>query len=524
MNFLQSLNRVFARTPRPISSAPIGGSDSHPASFSAVPIMSDERAKNLTESDMTHFLTPALLRRCWEDQLRGDWAEQQWLWEQLEKLDARLLACCRNRDAALAEYQPVIEIADDLSDAEQALAESQKSTMDDLLTSIINLTEAITELGVASRRHYTLLQPVDDGNHLRLNSVPRWLLCRDGYSGLWRYNPNAQSGAQGMNFPTPWEHMIFRCCPTPLNLAAQMLVLNRKSTLSQWDVMLATYGSPPLFLVMPEGISSQDKDKYLKSAVQCVSNAKGVLPNGSDIKTAAMPATSADLFAARIAQSNDDITLLYRGSMLTQDTASGSGTLAGGAHADTTDRLAAMEARDIESLLHRSLLLPMMAQYHPAQPVLIKFAMRRDESLSVAEELVSLAQLRAAGYSANIEQASSRTGWDLSEAPIMPSAGAPAAGMNSASELRRAYHCNRSGIIHPAARAQYSRSMHKRIAAAEAREKKDDKPSAEELHMWQQLLAQNKWSSARVEADSKKAQAALEGALMTPPSKAAQKS
>lgn len=509
------------------------------ASAEAMLLLNDARRIWLEQQDCLDWLNVETLRRCWRDTLQGGWAEQQWFWEQLERTDARLITSGANRDASLSEYDLVPECLPNLSDADQALAESQCRTVQDLVSCITNLPEAIIELGHASRRHYTMLQPVEDTHGLRLENIPRWLICRDGYRGAWRYNPQALAGTpKGVDFPVPFEHLIFRCCPVPLLLSAQNLVLDRKSALVQWDSLLKTYGTPPLFLVMPDGLSEADFSFYVEAARQCVSNAKGVLPNGSDIKTAVAPATSADLFAQRIALANEELTMLLLGSTLTQTAEAGSGTLAGNAHADTSDRLAAGEAKDIARVLNDSLARSILGQYHGGQRVLCRLVMRRDATPTVAEEVTNLATLRSAGYSVEATQASQRTGWELKEMPPTPSlyeskavgyrptqAGmeqmtglpmetAPAevmapnvayasSQMNTAESLRMEYHSNRSLIEYAPAREQYEKVMHSKIEQADVME--------EALALKQQL--DRGLDPEQIAADAQLAESALNEAL-----------
>lgn len=45
----------------------------------------------------------------------------------------------------------------------------------------------------------------------------------------------------------PLEDLILRLHPRPIDMPAQMLVLNRSTTLAQWDVFLERLGTPPAF-------------------------------------------------------------------------------------------------------------------------------------------------------------------------------------------------------------------------------------------------------------------------------------
>lgn len=59
--------------------------------------------------------------------------------------------------------------------------------------------------------------------------------------------------------------------------------------------------------------------------------------------------------------------------------------------------LAAAEAEDIAELLQQSLFVPLIEQWHPGQPVLAKFVMRRPDSDNAAASVQNIAALSAAG-------------------------------------------------------------------------------------------------------------------------------
>ncbi len=465
MKFFNNMKSAFTRsTPRKCS-------DSHPAQFGTVSAneLAADRAKWLEYHSVLEWLNLEKVKHMHRDIITGAWAEPQWIWEQIEQVHPRLISSIRTRESSLKEYELTIEHVEDLDDAQAALADAQERTMRDLLASIDNIPESIMELGVASRRHYTVLQPLDMGNSLHLESVDRWLICRDGYRGAWRWNPSAAIGnTRGEDFPCHAGALISRVCASPLDLPATQLVLHSSTTLAQWDTFLQTYGIPAKFIVMPDGVSEQDKKVYLQAALQCISNARGVLPHGTDLKSVTAPQTNVELFARRLQQAHDDIVMLMTGSTLTMQTAPDSGTLAGGAHADTSSRIAAAEADEIASVLTRSLLLPTMAQYHPQQDVFIKLTLRKDAQPSVTDEVANVVSLRSAGFSIDVDQVSSRTGWDVVEAATPPMGATPAMALNHhIDHLKREMLCHRASNHYAPARLNYERSMQTRIARAE---------------------------------------------------------
>ncbi len=458
MNIFAKLGRALAghRPRRPVAVATV---TPPPARFSRADIRKlyqhDDRGR--TETQPLEWLDTNFIRRIHADISRGIWAEAQWTWEQLEKVDSHIILAIRNRQASLSEYSLEVEKLPELSEADDILAEAQATTLRDLVSTIVNLDEAIDELSVASRRHVTILQPVATDDGLVLQSIPRWQLCQPCYQGEWQLNPRANNTNKGLPLP---PNCIIRECDIYLDLPATSLALNRSTATSQWDVFLQRYGTPPFFFTMPEGGNEEDKKAFVLAAEACTSNATGAVPHGTTLLSATVPATSVDVFARRLQLANDEILMLYTGSTLTTASAPDSGTLAGGAHADTAARIAADEARDIADTLQRGLALPTLADYHPGQKVLVQFVMRRDEAPSTNQSIADIAALAAAGYAVDLEQVKNSTGYEVSIKEAAPAADPqPMAAMHRAGELKLALHRNRSRIRYHKARQQYEADM-----------------------------------------------------------------
>ncbi len=415
------LHRILRRRPIVAHREPTAtpkGSDSHPSMFRGVALeqLMKQRDKWLSYYSPLDDLNVDNIRTCYNESLQGAYARQQWLWEQLELVDPTMAVCLRNRESGLKKYRWDVVIRADVDDAEMPLAEAQQRTAMDLLQSIRNMPEAIQALSMASRRHYKFLQPYEDSTGLHLLPIDNWRLCRDGYPGPWGYNPRADFGrSKGEELAVPVDQLVMRICPHPICMAAQMSALGGKATLAQWDIFLGRYGTPPIFLVLPEGISQEDYQQYIKAAEQCVSNAAGVLPGGSDLKSPTVPATSVELFDRRLKTARDEIRELYTGSILTMTTAPDSGSLAGGAHQDTSDTVVAGEADDIAVVLTEQIIDRILAQYHPGQPRLVEVVMRIEQASDPMDEINVVTALRQAGYDLDDQEISERTGWTVTK-------------------------------------------------------------------------------------------------------------
>ena len=374
------------------------------------------------------YLSVETVRRCLQDCQLGAYAEQQWIWEQMEKYDAMLMTCITKRDDALAKYDWNITVKTGLNDRDGILAEAQKRTIVDLCNGIVNLGDAITALSQASRRHYRFLQPYADSKGLYLLPVDNWLMCRDGYWGAWGYNPSAQFGRyKGEELPVPLDELILRVHPRPIDLPAQMLVLNRSTTLAQWDVFLERLGTPPLFFKLPPDCSDDLRQLYIEAAGRFVSASTGVIDHGAEIQSVPVSGTSVEIFDRRYKVATEEIAMLTTAGKLTVMTESGSGTLAGGAQADGFADWAAGEAGDIAGVITAQLVNRVLDEYHPGQPHLVEFTLCSVERTEPDREIANAAALRAAGYELNEAEVSERTGWSV-QAGGVPVGGAPYGG------------------------------------------------------------------------------------------------
>lgn len=446
-------------------------SDSHPLHFSRDDLaeMSRVRDRWLDYNDPLECISVEHIQRATHDALRGAYAQLQWLWEQLEPADALLATCVERRLGALRRIPWDLQKKDNLSDVEDSLAEAQLRTLQDFANAIDNLDEGIAALARASFRHYCRLQLLEtEQGELRLNVTDNWNWCRDGYRGAWQWNPAATFGlTRGEELPVPEESIITRLCPRPIDQPAMMLCLDRKNAKAQWLVFNGRYGVPPLFAIMPTGIDEQMRAQYIQFAAQCISNAAGVLPAGSDVKTVNPGATGPDTFSRLIEVANQEMVLRATGGLMTMLTAPGAGTNTdtGSAHQDAFDDLAAAEAEEIAALLNERLFAPVLTQWHPGQPQLVEFVMRRPDSDNASGTISNVAALAGAGYRTDADQVSELTGLDLTDigAPSAAPLPGPGPSMAALHSARRRYA---PAMLYPPARAAFERSLNSKLSAA----------------------------------------------------------
>lgn len=393
--------------------------DSHPLHFSQLDLreMATERDKWLDHTNPLDCISVEVVRRCQSEAMRGAWAQMQWTWEQLEPADPILATCVERRLSALRRIPWDIVKKEGLSDAEDLLAEAQLRTLTDFANALENLDEGIAALAQASFRHFRHIQLYEtELGTLRLNCTDNWNWCRDGYAGAWQWNPAATYGRTiGEPLPVAPGSIVSRLCARPIDLPAMMLCLDRKNAKAQWQVFNGRYGTPAVFAIMPQGISENMRADYIRFARQCISNAAGVLPHGSDVKTVQPGSGGPDTFARLLEVSTQELVLRATGGLMTMLTAPGAGTntATGSAHQDAFDDLAAAEAEEIAAVLNEKLFAPVLDQWHPGQPHLVEFIMKRPDSDNAAGAVQNIVALAGAGYKTEAEQASGLTGLQL---------------------------------------------------------------------------------------------------------------
>ena len=127
------------------------------------------------------------------------------------------------------------------------------------------MDEAIAAFGQASFRHFRRLQMVETSREFILQVTDNWNWSRDGYGGPWQWNPRATFGtARAEEVPVPEWSILTRLCPRPIDQVAMMLCLDRKNAKAQWMTCNGRYGTPPFFVIMPEGTDEDTKTLYLK--------------------------------------------------------------------------------------------------------------------------------------------------------------------------------------------------------------------------------------------------------------------
>lgn len=368
-----------------------------------------------------------------EDGVRGEFADLQWTYQAIERRYPVLRAVKARRSAALLKLDWDIKIPDDLPAGQKSMAEEQQIALRGVYEGIANLREALRFLALAEFRGFAHLQKHrGDGGAIReLHWLPQWNWVREGMFGSWAYNPEArQTGIASL----PVENVlgqgldrgefVVRECESPINEVGLIACVRAAMGEKDWAAFVEIYGLPSCIVVMPPDVPDGKADEYQTAAEKVAEGASGAIPSGADAKFPSASVRGNAPFREWVEWQEKDVVLAATGGKLTMLTESGSGTLAGGAHQDTFDDIAASEAEDISEVFQRDLDRIEIERLFPGQPVLAYFALAATESEDLDKLTERVAKLWGAGFSADVEELSEKLALKLEPkaAPTAPAA------------------------------------------------------------------------------------------------------
>ncbi len=407
-----------------------------------------ERRNDLPE------LTPQRAQELFEAWRRGEMADVQLMWDQLEERDDTLMVVLNARLSALAEMPwAVVPDADAVGDdpQRQALAEEQKRVLMSLFTAVENLEDALVHLGMADFRGVAALEIVgdlrgaiddlriaDNGEptlagasganatataralgaappaskcSLRWEVIEPWNLCRPVRRGPWLYNAEASATPARLEAFVPGSVIIREAMP--IDLPAMYLISSLHHSVHSWDGFLEVFGIPNIFMEMPPA-TPQDKAQEFDAVVQrLIGEGRGTVPNGAKFHTVETSKDNSQSFEARYKVCREAIITLATGGLLTVGTAPNSGTLAGNAHSDSFSRLCAASARGISSAINRQFVRRVLAEAFPGQPMLVQFELAPEPIDDRKQMAELLSALNAAGWMPSAETVSEMMNFEV---------------------------------------------------------------------------------------------------------------
>lgn len=369
------------------------------------------------------WLAPEKARELFDRWLRGEYAQVQWAWELMEKYDETLFAVKRARLSALQDmpWQVVID-ADAVGEdaARQQLAEAQKQHLNTLLGNVENLRASLRHLGTADFRGYAVLEVCGTDERMRWEIIEPWLLVRPNLAGPFMYNEKAEDTPSRPEL-LDTERVLLREAE-PIDLPAMFLLTAKHHGTKAWDAFLDTFGIPSIFLETPPNTTEEQALEYQQKVEDIVGEGRGTIPNGAKFHTVETGQKETKSFQDRADWCKNALLILATGGLLTITAESGSGTLAGNAHADSFERLCNASAQDISEVVDFQFCRRKLKERFPGQPILAHFELAPEQPDDRAAQAQILATLAGAGFKPSAEVVSEMMGFEVTEAqpPQMP--------------------------------------------------------------------------------------------------------
>ncbi|BCU75995.1 DUF935 family protein [Luteolibacter sp. LG18] len=353
-----------------------------------------------------------------EEGERGAFADLMWTYRYIEMQDATLGALIERRTSAIQELDWNIVMRVDVPAGKTGVAKRQKAALEATYKRIKNLSAAFEHLAMASFRGFSRLEKVTngDGEIIALAPVDQWFWVRQGLYGAWKYNRSATFGTNaGEEVPEP--RFISREVARPINRVALIAYVRKGLSQKDWDGFIEQFGIPAVFIVMPENVPSDKEDEYLEAADQITSDGRGVLPGGSKVETVDNGARGNNPFKEHLAYQDEQVVLRGTGGMLTMLAQSGSGTLAGNAHADTFAAIARAEAAEISEILRAAIDAEVIEAETPGEEAWARFELAANEEQDSSQVVKDACLLNRSGFTVDPAYIEEKTGYKMVLAP-----------------------------------------------------------------------------------------------------------
>jgi phage gp29-like protein len=418
VDFCVSVRRL-GRTPSPLK-----GEGEEKSVIMAVQIYSEKDHKWRDQYNPLRGMNLPRLVNLLEAGERGAYADLQWFYHYMERSDAMIHGVIQRRKAALlgcdwdirqvpagtaGDHRPQTT---DHRPGDRVLADEQAAMLREAYDRVENLRDAVSFLFSGVFRGYAHLEKQFEVSGLvsRLEPVEQWFWVRDGMYGAWEYNSNAVSG-RCRGLPIEAENFLVMES-VAINRMLAVLYLRKNLSQKDWDSFLEVYGIPSVFLVGPPNTPETKENEYQKIAEQLISDGRGYLPYGSDIKYV-NGGGNRPPFMEHIDYIDRQITLAATGGLLTMLAQSGSGTLAGGAHQETFMQIARSDAAMLSEVFQAQFDTPLLRQFFPGEPILAYFEFVPPAADEVTRVIQDAVELSKAGVRMDLGELSEKTGYAL---------------------------------------------------------------------------------------------------------------
>lgn len=406
------------RTPEPQAALPVVTRLAPPMPVNGIHALDygrrlNEMAKWRDAYNPLRGISPAVVTRHIENAERGAQAGWQWLLKWVFTEDAVCSALEERSTSALSAMEWDIVISDAATDGQKAMAEAQRAGLKAFYESLCGFRASIAEIGRARFYGCSFLEKtVHPSGRLELKPIKPYYFVRDGSHGAWSLNPSISDGVTVGERIDPRQWVI-RTVDSPVGRRAARMFTIKNYGIKNWQGFVEVYGIPAIFGIMPEDIDDKTRDEFIEIIDRVISDARGALPGGTDIKTVEAKTTGNSPFKELADWCDSQVVISATHGLLTMLTAPGSGTLAGSAHQEAFDLLAAKEAVDVSEILQEQVDRPWMEENHPGEPILAYFRLAPQTKYDPSKVVEHVGKLKSAGYGVDLEQLKERSGYNI---------------------------------------------------------------------------------------------------------------
>jgi len=353
---------------------------------------------------------------------RGEMAEAQWAFRAAERRDPDLLALVERRTAALLEMDWTVRegrgrSARGSGAVDTALAREQAAALREAYEALDNLYEAIEHLSLAVFRGFAHAQKQGrrPGAVTHLEPVDPWNVVRDGAKGPWKYNPDSLPvGYHALPDDLRLDPAEFVQIehPRPIDHLGLLKLARAAMGEKDWSAYVEIYGVPGGVVIMPPGLPPGAEEEYAAQAAAISEGASGTLPHGSAYHPTERPRGESP-FRGYLDYLSEKLILAGTGGLLTMLAHTGTGTLAGGAHADTFRQIARSHGRRLSEALQRQFDAPFLHTHFPGRPHLAYFELVFQPDTNTGEVVRHAAELGRAGYRLDPAELADKTGYRI---------------------------------------------------------------------------------------------------------------
>lgn len=368
----------------------------------------------------------------------GNYAQLQYIYNEIENCDATLNVCVTRRCSALSELDWRVVRSDDRlfkrdKKVEENLAQEQIEFLESAIAKIDNLPDALDHFGLSAFRGFSLVNVWHDlsGMPNHLECIDHWNVAFDRYDRRWLFNKDAVSymdprADNKQMVAIPSDDMIVVTRKRQIDWPAMQIFLRNAIGERDWGRFLETYGLPPVIITMPEFTSEDDQNKYLEAAEAVFEGRSGVVPHGSEVNYAS-ESRGTDPFSAFIEHQMKLFVLLATGGTLTSLSESGSGTLAGNAQMEVWRQIVRSDIRVISNAFNKQLCAELIRNCRDfrGQPVLAEFQLDMEVAPSAKDLLEMAVSANSAGFEMDEAELSKATGYTIRRQPKDPAGGMP---------------------------------------------------------------------------------------------------